>query len=228
MNDPRDEYLSKIVRGKSFADVGGLWGTVNEKVSVAYQYGANALTMIDIAPPGHELWQLFEERCRVLAVPEVKCLSGDVMALVDESSCPQFEVVHCSGVLYHLPNPLQLLGALRKITREYLVLTSAVIATRIDNEQGALEIPQAASLFVPALQGQERKVLQAYWQRFVHDSALGLTREFASWRSDDFAPWWWLPTVEALKAMCMTAGFYAHAGAYFWNGNAYVLLLSVR
>ena len=25
MSDPRDEYLSQIVKGKSFADVGGLW-----------------------------------------------------------------------------------------------------------------------------------------------------------------------------------------------------------
>ena len=31
MNDPRDEYISQVAKGKSFADVGGLWGTVSEK-----------------------------------------------------------------------------------------------------------------------------------------------------------------------------------------------------
>ena len=31
--DLRDDYIRRVVRGRSFADVGGLWGTVNEKVS---------------------------------------------------------------------------------------------------------------------------------------------------------------------------------------------------
>ena len=34
MTDVRDTYIAQVVAGKSFADVGGLWGTVNEKVSV--------------------------------------------------------------------------------------------------------------------------------------------------------------------------------------------------
>ena len=39
MSDVRDTYISQVVAGKSFADVGGLWGTVNEKVSVAHTHG---------------------------------------------------------------------------------------------------------------------------------------------------------------------------------------------
>jgi hypothetical protein len=38
--DLRDQYISKVVTDKTFAEVGGLWGTINEKISVAYQYGA--------------------------------------------------------------------------------------------------------------------------------------------------------------------------------------------
>jgi len=38
--DPRDLYIAQVIAGKTFVDVGGLWGTVNEKVSVAYQAGA--------------------------------------------------------------------------------------------------------------------------------------------------------------------------------------------
>jgi SAM-dependent methyltransferase len=228
VSDPRDEYIGKVVRGKSFADVGGLWGTVNEKVSVAYRCGARSLTMIDISPPKHELWRLFEDRRQTLGLPEVSCSSGDILALADTFPCPQFDVVHCSGVLYHMPDPMRLLMALRKITREYLVLTSAVTATRVKSDQGALEIPRAAALFIPALQGQERAILRSYWQRFVGEGAVGLTCEAASWQPDDFAPWWWLPTVAALKAMCAAAGFHCQEGARFWNDNAYVQLLSVR
>jgi hypothetical protein len=35
-SDPRDVFLGRVARGRTFADVGGLWGVVNEKVSVAH------------------------------------------------------------------------------------------------------------------------------------------------------------------------------------------------
>jgi SAM-dependent methyltransferase len=227
VDDPRDEYIKSVVRGRSFADVGGLWGAVNEKVSVAHRHGAQALAMIDVAVPENELWQLFEARRRALGLPAVECLSGDIVTLVEASHCPQFDVVHCSGVLYHVPDPLRLLGALRKITREYLILCSVVTALRVESERGVLDIPQASALFIPALQGRERAILKSYWQRFVGDGASGLTHEGTAWRFDDFSPWWWLPTVEAFKAMCTVAGFHCQDGTYFWDENAYTLLLSV-
>jgi hypothetical protein len=228
MSDVRDKYIGKAVRGGSFADVGGLWGTVNEKVSVAHTHGAGALTMIDISPLESPLWRLFEERRFALGLPEVHCISGDIVRVADTVPCPQFDVVHCSGMLYHMPEPLRFLWALRKITRQFLVLTSVVTAHRVISEVGELEVPKAAALFVPALREQERRVLHSYWQRVVGDGAVGVTREETSWNPHDFAPWWWLPTVEALKAMCAVAGFRCLEGAPFWNDNAYVLLLSVQ
>lgn len=228
MRDLRDQYIGKVVKGKSFADVGGLWGTVNEKVSVAHAYGACALTMIDISPPESELWHLFEDRRRTLRLPEVHCISSDVLVLADSSSCPQFDIVHCSGILYHIPDPMRFLVALRRMTRGHLVLTSVVTATRVESEQGALELPHASALFIPALQKKERAILKSYWQRFVGDGAIGLTREAVSWQPRDFAPWWWLPTVEALKMMCVAAGFDCQEGGYTWNENAYVQLLAVQ
>lgn len=230
MKDLRDEYIGRVVRGKSFADVGGLWGTVNEKISVAHAYGASALTMLDITPLEHELWRLFEERRRTLHLPEVQHVSGDVVMLAETDSCPPFDVVHCSGILYHMPDPIRFLVALRKITREFLVLTSVVTAPHLKNQHGELRIPQAAVLFVPALQSQERAILQAYWQQFVGDNAIGLTREVQIWQLDAYAyaPWLWLPTADALRAMCVAAGFSYQDGGYFWNNNAYIQLLSVE
>src|SRR5215203_3013979 len=35
VRDPRDSYIAEVVKGRSFADVGGLWHTVNEKISFA-------------------------------------------------------------------------------------------------------------------------------------------------------------------------------------------------
>jgi len=228
VKDLRDVYIGKVVKEKSFAEVGGLWGTVNEKVSVAHTGGASDLAMIDVSPPESDLWRLFEERRQALRLPEVRCVSSDLVTLAEGASCPRFDVVHCSGILYHIPDPLRFLRALHAVTREFLVLTSVVTAARIVNEQGTLEIPRAAALFVPALQERERAILQTYWRQVVGDGAIGLTRETKVWSLDDFAPWWWLPTVEALEALCMTAGFERQEGGYTWNNNAYVLLLTIR
>ena len=38
---------------------------------------------------------------------------------------------------------------------------------------------------------------------------------------------WWMPTAEALRAMCEVAGFRYEAGAPSWNGNTHTLRLSV-
>ena len=228
MSDVRDTYIGRVVAGKSFADVGGLWGTVNEKVSVAHTHGARTLTMIDISPVGSELWTLFEQRRHTLRLPTVECVSGDILTLAEVEPCPQFDVVHCSGVLYHMPEPMRFLRALRNISREALVLTSAITATRVTGQKGVLEIPAAAMLCIPALQGREREIVQSYWQGVVGDGAFGLTQQVAEWSFEDFGPWWWLPTVEALRAMCEVAGFRYEDGASSWNGNAYTLRLSVR
>ena len=190
--------------------------------------GACALTMIDISPVDSDLWTLFEQRRHTLRLPTVECVSGDILTLAEADSCPQFDVVHCSGILYHMPEPMRLLRALRKITRESLILTSAITATRVTGKKGVLEIPAAAMLCIPALREREYEIVQSYWQGVVGDGAFGLTRELSEWHPEDFAPWWWLPTAEALRTMCEVVGFRCETGSPSWNGNAYTLRLSVR
>ena len=41
LQDHRDEWIERIVPGKSFVDVGGLWGLVNEKISPGPQRGGD-------------------------------------------------------------------------------------------------------------------------------------------------------------------------------------------
>ena len=36
---------------------------------------------------------------------------------------------------------------------------------------------------------------------------LASLQEVAEWLFEDFGPWWWLSTAEALRAMCEVAGF---------------------
>lgn len=228
VGDPRDHFIARVAKGRSFADVGGLYGTVNEKVSVAHSHGASELAMIDIVPEGNELWQAFSDRMQYFGISGYETISDSILDLAESPDHPRYDVVHCTGVLYHMPDPIRLLSALRKITREYLVLGSAVTATSICGNGETLNVPSAASLFIPALKEHERAILESYWRPFVGSDALGLTREQKFWDVEDFAPWWWLPTADCMRAMCESAGFDYEGGAHYWNDNAYVMLLSRR
>lgn len=226
--DPRDRYLSSVVSGKTFAEVGGLWGTVNERVTVAHAAGARELTMIDIHPAGGPLWTAFEARRRAEGVPSVRHVSGDVMQLAPVDATLRFDVVHCSGILYHVPDLFTFLTALRTITREHLILTTSITETHIANEAGELHIPDGSALFLPALSPSEKAVLKAHWWPTLGDMSLGLTRDIAEWKLTDFGPWWWLPTTPALLRMCEIAGFEVRAHEHLWNGHAATVLLRTR
>lgn len=228
MGDPRDHFIGRVAKGRSFADVGGLHGTTSEKVSVAHSYGATALAMIDAAPEGDELWQAFSERMRYFGVSEYNAISDSILDLAESPDPPGYDVVHCAGVLHHVPDPVRFLSALRKITREYLVLGSVVTATRINANGETLELPSAASLFIPALKERERAILEDYWRSSGSSDALGLRRKQKPQDMEDFAPWWWLPTVDSMRAMCESAGFDREEGAHYGGDNAYVMLLSRR
>lgn len=222
-DDLRDEYISRVVAGKTFVDVGGLWGTVNEKVSVAHKHGALSVTMLDVTVKDGELWEKFRARMNEFGITNYRCMSVDVCDPHIAELVRPFDVVHCSGVLYHHPNPMLMLATLRNLAGEHLVLTSCITAEIIENEKGRYVIPPSGVLFVPALNDAEREVLKCYWEQ-VGVAAGGLT-EKASYQLDDFGLWWWLPTGPVLVAMCKAAGFTVLDRGPIWGNNALVLLL---
>jgi hypothetical protein len=232
LTDIRDQYIARVVQGKTFAEVGGLWGTVSEKVSVAKQFGATELTMIDAASmTEHQyLWQAFHDRMVSLDIDKYHCLSLDICDIQIEEIGQPYDVVHCAGVLYHHPHPMQMLVALRKITGQYLVLTSAITQEVIENEKGRYEIPSSGVMFVPALNDSEREILTVYWEQFMIKergmAVMGITQT-ADYNLNNFAPWWWLPTAHALRSMCEVAGFNVLDSGLTWHNNALSLLLSV-
>lgn len=226
--DPRDRFIHQVSQGKSFVDVGGLWGTVNERVSIAHAAGASELAMLDISPLDGKWWPLFHERRQALGVPPIREISGDLMTLAYEDPSLRFDVVHCSGILYHIPDQFQLLRALRTITTGHLVLTSSITETHIANEAGELHVPEGSALFLPALSAHERAVLKAHWWPTLAQHSLGLTTDIDRWHLDDFGPWWWLPTTQALTRMCDIAGFDVIEVEHLWNGHAATLMLAAR
>jgi hypothetical protein len=226
--DPRDRFIHQVAGGRSFADVGGLWGTTNERVTIAHAAGAAPLAMVDFSPPESRWWPLFEARRVERGVPPVRAVSGDIMQLAATDPSLRFDVVHCSGVLYHIPDQFRLLRALRAVTGEHLILTSSITETDIRNEAGELHVPDSGVLFLPALSAAERAVLKAHWWETLGENSDGLTKEIGAWNLDDFGPWWWLPTTPALARMCEVAGFEVREIVHLWNGHAATLLLRTR
>lgn len=223
MSDPRDEFIAQVAKGRTFVEVGGLWGTVSEKVSVAHRAGAASVAMFDVTPEGEELWTRFHARLKELGVPPCECYVGDIASYKGR----RYQVSHCAGVLYHHPNPMEILTGLRRMTSEYLVFTSAVSQTRIETSAGTLEIPECAVLFTPALPERERLILAEYWSRFgVRAGGINLACHYHldELNASDLGPWWFLPTVPALKAMTRVCGFEVIGEQSWWNGNAHTLL----
>lgn len=223
--DLRDDYIARVVNGQSFADVGGLWGTVNERVSVAAGHGATSLAMIDISEPLHELWPLFRQRMESLGISDCQCIAADVCALAASESPPVFGVVHCSGVLYHHPNPLVLLRSLRTITARHLILTSAITQEVIENDAGVYRLPPSGAIFVPALSQPEREVLRLYWHDHAAvDACWGISHD-VRWDVDELGPWWWLFTPRVMMKAAEVVGFRVVESGPTWNGDAHTVLL---
>jgi hypothetical protein len=229
MSDLKNDWIARLTPGASFADVGGLWGTVNEKVSVAAKAGAREFTMSDIAPQGHALWNEFDAHCARLGVSGYRKVTVDIVAPEPEKTLGVHDVVHCSGIIYHLPDPFSMLRNLKRVTRRHLIVTSMVVPERVENAAGSLDFGQDVARFVPALGPVARAVLAA------HFDGLGLkigainTPLQEPWMFDDttpnYGPWWWVYSPAFLRSLVETAGLAIEDECWSWDDRAYSFLL---
>ncbi len=219
-----DEWISHSVHGKTFADVGGLWGTVNEKVSVAARAGARETTMIDITPPDHEAWAQFYQRCADQGVECGKSITANVDDPGFAEKVGMYDVVHCSGVIYHCPNPVYTLAQLASISREILIIGSTVIPHHISNSKGAIAMEENSALFVPALNDRQREVITFYLEE-VQAKAVGINLPLAEgWSMTDYCPWWYLFTTDYVAGLMRVCGFGVTETSSVWQGRAAYLL----
>lgn len=234
--DLRESWISTIAPGGSFAEVGGLWGVVNEQVTVAAAAGATDLTMIDIAPEGgaEDLWGAFESRLEEHGVSGVRCVHGSVddRLLVDEVG--SFDVVHCSGVLYHCPEPLRTLRNLRALVRGTLVLGTATMPETVATSAGTVSVEPGAALLVPAMSDSQRVVL-GEWLRengapFAYGVNHAVGEEWDLQREgwNPYEAWWWFFTRDYVSALLEAAGFDLRNVASYWNGRATLYMASPK
>ena len=232
MTDPKDQWIARLVKGKSFIDIGGLWGTLNEKVTLAVQNGASSATMADIAPLDHQLWQDFDDHSRAKGVTNYSRVNLDVTAPYPERTIEPKDIVHCSGIIYHVPDPFGMLANLRRVTNEYLILTSMVVPSRVSNEAGDLVLHHDTIHYVPTLREEIRKVVAAHFDaRNVKIDAINRPLSEPWLWSDgkpNFGPWWWIWSPDFLRSLLQTAGFDVEEECWSWSDMSYSFLAKRR
>ncbi|MCA1563350.1 MAG: tRNA 5-methoxyuridine(34)/uridine 5-oxyacetic acid(34) synthase CmoB [Acidobacteria bacterium] len=184
------EHIRHHAPGRTFVDVGCMWGVNGEYSFIAEEAGATWVKAVDVFGPTPE----FEEKRR-LRGSSVEFILGDIGRADTLAQIGEADVVFCAGVLYHHPSPFDLLVALRTICRVMLILRTSTIP-EIEG------LPNAAVYF-PMLTPADREL----WNL----RSLGLVRQVGI--TDGFEPaqgygnWFWGLTPSCLAALLQTAGF---------------------
>lgn len=119
--DFRISLIRKYAAGKTFADIGSMWGVSGLYSFVAEECGAERVVSVDL----YRTAEFTDEMRRRGST--VKFVQGDILLSETVGRVGICDVVFCSGVLYHVPNPLALLLQLRMMCDEVLILCTALI-----------------------------------------------------------------------------------------------------
>jgi len=186
--------LSDLIRtranGKSFADVGCMWGVNGEYAFVAEEAGATSVKAIDVFGPTPEF-----EATHLARRSRVEFILGDIGSPATLARVGPVDVVFCAGVLYHHPSPFDLLVALRRICRETLILRTSTIPE-------IKGLPNAA-VFFPYMDDTTRDLWTL--RRLGVPQQLGITNRFNP--GDGYGNWFWGLTPSCLVSMLGCAGF---------------------
>src|SRR3954454_3756877 len=96
----REDVVRRHAAGKSFADVGCMWKVNGRIAFVAEEAGATAVTSVDVMAASDEF-----EAERRRRESNVRFVNGDLHDPATIAEVGEHDVVWCSGVLSHAPNP---------------------------------------------------------------------------------------------------------------------------
>jgi SAM-dependent methyltransferase len=189
---PPEELVARLAPGKSFVDVGALWSIHGRIAFLAEEHGASRVTAVDISA---ETEPYRAEHAR--RDSRVRFVQAD---LHGPDAIERHDVVWCSGVLYHCPNPVHTLECLRRVTGETLVLRSATVPELV------------GTVFFPSLGERGRRAYDAaYTAVGGRATRVGLTTPFDA--GQGYANWWWGLTPSAIAGMLAATGFVVEATA---------------
>ncbi len=188
--------IPEFVKGKSFVDIGGLWGTKGEMITTAASGGAASLTLADIQPLESKWWDRFDAHAAAEGVTDYEKQQLDICSPCAPKTLGQFDFVHCSGIMYHVPDLFSFIGNLLKISREYVMLGSVVMPDRIGTDKHYINFGSDRATLGPLLSKADKALITEHFLakrgKFAAD---GLTSEDSFFKPDGsakFGPWWWL------------------------------------
>jgi Protein of unknown function (DUF1698) len=184
------EYIRDYAPGRSFVDVGCMWGVNGDHSFAAEEAGATSVTGIDVFGPTPEFEAKRRERRS-----SVEFILGDASHPHTIARVGIADVVFCAGVLYHHPSPFDVLTALRRMCRETLILRTATIPE-------VKSLPNAA-IFYPMLSPEQRKLWDLSAGGVGHQT--GITDAFEP--VEGYGNWFWGMTPSCVRALLETAGF---------------------
>lgn len=187
--EPRERIIRRLAPGRSFIDVGGMWSVHGRSAFLAEEAGADRIVLMDAMEPTGEF-----EAEQARRGSRVEYVRGDLNDVEAMKAVGQFDVVWCTGVLYHTPHPVLQIENLRRMVRDHLVL-----GTRVIPEVPGLE---HACIFYPF----QSENAQREFARGIGDDAprTGFTSPFDPTQVD--ANWWWGMSPSAVRAMLAVAG----------------------
>jgi hypothetical protein len=173
-----EEMVERYAPGRTFIDVGGMWGIDGEWSFAAARAGAERAVCVDLYRTPE-----FDRKVESTA-GAVEFEFGDASSIETAKRLGRFDVVWCFGVLYHHPNPLEILFVLREMCQERLVIET----------QGIPEVPGMANaaMFFPHA-------------GHVPAAHLGISRDFDPTKG--YTNNFWGPSPSALRSMLRVAGF---------------------
>src|SRR5262245_46630178 len=104
------EIIGRHARGRSFVDIGCLWQVHGAYAFHALEHGAAPVVGVDVNPATAEF-----EATNAAHAHGVRFVQGDLTDPALLEHLGSFDVVFCTGVLYHLPDPLLALRHLRRL-----------------------------------------------------------------------------------------------------------------
>lgn len=185
--EPRSEWIARRAPGKSFLDIGCMWNVDGQFAFDAASHGATKVSATDINPATPAFVEKNEASNTRVVFHECDIHDPRIFEYLEPH-----DLVLCAGVIYHSPNPLHLLGQLRKLTISELYLRSSIIP----------EIPayENAMIHYPYLSEDAR----TFWKS--GDNQSGLSAPFDP--NEHYSPWYWGITPSAMRSMLKVAGFH--------------------
>ena len=126
------------------------------------------------------------------------------------------DVVHSTGIFYHLASPAEACWNLRRITGKYFITNTVTFPSRVENKFGSIELPACGILFGAALTEQDRLVLNEHYRSmfgWTTDTAmprLSEPKQVNPWIvGGELTPWpyWYLYSDHAFRCLIQLCRF---------------------